>query len=287
VLTDLNAQAHAGDPAAINILGEIANQWCLGRDNTTLSEYEASQLTDARALPANDREWFSAALRADIAYDRQFMAACKKLIDQDQVHAWVVARATQGDGASLWLLYGLADNMRDLQQRLRDAAAAGFAQAQFELAWDIIAGQQGAAGNGPDAVSAGDLLRQSAEELPKAEGQLALCEYYGCPGVTPDIASAISHAREAAEKGDIDAMVAIGPHLSASQVDPIEVSAWLLINSWLQQQGCAGNGFSVQWMKTTTNTLTSRNISAQARALADQHWREYGGQMMTHLGCTS
>lgn len=288
VLTELKAQAHAGDPAAVNILGEIAHQQCaLGRDDATLSEYEASQLTSAQALPANDHEWFRDALRADIAYDKQMMEVCKKLIDSDEVQSWVVGRAKQGDGASLWLLSSSADNMRDLQQRLRDAAAAGFAQAQFELAWDIIAGQQGAAGSGPDAVNAGDLLRQSAEELPRAEGELALCEYYGCPGVTPDIASAISHAREAAEKGDIDAMVAIGPHLPASQVAPNEVSAWTLVNAWLQQEGCAGNGFSVQWMKDTTSTLASHKISDQAHELADQYWREYAGQMMTNLGCTS
>jgi TPR repeat protein len=244
-------------------------------------------LTNAQALPGSDLAWFSGALRADVAYDREFIPACKKLIDQDEVQSWVVGRAKQGDGASLWLLSNSADNMADLQQRLREAAAAGFAQAQFDLAWAIIGGQQGAAGSGPASVSAGDLLRQSAEQLPRAEAQLALCEYYGCPGVTSDIDSAISHAREAAEKGDIDGIITIGPHLSASQFDPNEVSAWTLVNAWLQEEGCAGNGFIVQWMKATTNTLASRNISAQARALADRYWREYGGQMMSNLGCSS
>lgn len=107
VLT-LKAQAHAGEPAAINILGEIAHQWCyLARDDVTLGEYEGLQLTNAQALPGSDLAWFSGALRADVAYDREFIPACKKLIDQDKIQSWVVGRASQGDGASLWLLSNL------------------------------------------------------------------------------------------------------------------------------------------------------------------------------------
>jgi TPR repeat protein len=135
-------------------------------------------------------------------------------------------------------------------------------------------------------VNVGDLLRQSAEQLPKAEGQLAVCEYYGCPGVTPDISSAVTHAREAAEKGSIDAMISIGPHLPASQIDPNEVAAWNLLNASLQLQGCEGSGISVQWMKKATTTLASTSITPQARALADQYWQTFGTQIMTNLGCT-
>jgi TPR repeat protein len=287
-ITELKQQAQGGDAAAINILGELAYQRCyLGRDDKTLSEYEASQLTNARALPAKDLAWFSTALRGDIAYDKQFNSVCKQLIDQDQVRSWVAARAKQGDGASIWLLFNSADNMTDMQQRLRDAAAAGFPEAQFELAWAIIGGQQGAAGTGPDAMNAGDLLRQSAEQLPTAEAELAVCEYSGCAGITPDLVTAVAHARDAAEKGSIDAMIAIGPHLSVSQIDPDEVTAWKLVNASLQQQGCAGNGFTVSWMKSTTSILASTSVSPRARILADQYWRDYGSRMMVNLGCTS
>jgi hypothetical protein len=286
-LTELKRQAAAGELAAINILGEFAHQQCyLGRDNNALNEYEAWEMRNAQALSPADLTWFSAAFHEDIAHDKQVFAACKRLIDQDEVHSWVVGRANQGDGASLWLLFNSADNMTEMQQRLRDAAATGFPEAQFELAGAIIAGQQGAAGTGPDAVNAGDLLKQAAEHLPPAEGQLAVCEYYGCPGVAPDMGSAVTHARDAAEKGSIDAMIAIGPHLPAGQIDPNEVSAWNLVNAWLQQAGCAGNGFSVQSMKKTTEALGSLSISAQSRALADQYWRTYESQMMSNLGCT-
>jgi TPR repeat protein len=176
--------------------------------------------------------------------------------------------------------------MTEMQQRLRDAAAAGFPQAQFELAWAIIGGQEGAAGTGSAKVNVGDLLRQSVDQLPRSEGELAVCEYSGCEGVAVDPDTAIKHAREAAQRGEIDAMLAMGPHLPAGQVDPHEVMAWGLVLASLIQRGCAGNGFTVREMKSTLSTLNANNITPQARALAEQYWQDYGAQMMENLGCS-
>jgi TPR repeat protein len=234
-----------------------------------------------------DAAWFGEALRSDVAYDKSVMAVCKELIDPDQVFEWVDAKAKEGNGASQWLMSSAANNMHDIQERLRDAASAGFPEAQFELTWAIIGHQEGAAGNGADAPNVGDLLRASADTIPRSEMQLAVCEYYGCPGVPPDLDAAVTHAREAAERGRIEGLIEIGPHLDASQIDPDEVTAWTLINASLQVRGCGGNGFTVRWMQQTAAVLAASNISASARALADQYWQQYGPQMMSNLGCGS
>lgn len=287
VLTEVKTQAQAGDPSAISILGEIAHQQCyLGRSPEALDQYAAAQLANAQALPSTDAEWFRTSLQEDVEYDKRIQSVCKQLIDVDQALSWVDARARQGDGASLWLMSMSGNNLAEMQRRLRDAAAAGFPEAQFELAWAIIAGQRGAAGIGSDAVNAGDLLRQSAERLPRAEAELAMCEYSGCPGIALDLDSAITHAREASQRGSIDALISLGPHLSAGQMDPNEVSAWNLVHAALEQQGCVGNGFSVKSIKAVTSTLMSPNITANARTLADQYWQDYGAQIMTNLGCS-
>lgn len=287
VLTELKANAQSGDPTAIIVLGEIAHQQCyLGRADDALEGYKESQLTSAQALPSTDREWFGTAVRDDIAFDKQMKSACNQVIDQDQVQSWVAARATLGDGASLWLMSNSTSHFADQQQQLRDAAAAGFPEAQFELAWAIIGGQQGAAGTGADAVNAGELLRESADQLPRSESELAICEFSGCIGIAADVGSALTHAREAAQRGLIDAMIAIGPHLSQSQIDPDEVSAWRLVEASLEQQGCAGYlGISMQWMKSVSATLNSPTITSNARTLADQYWQQYGAQMLENLGC--
>jgi TPR repeat protein len=287
-VTELKQQAASGDPTAINILGFIAHQKCyLARDEEQISGYEAAQLASAKLLAPADAAWFGTALQQEDAYDRQFMSVCSQLIDQDQVLSWVDSRAAQGDGASLWLLSRASGNLAESQQRLRDAAAAGFPQAQFELAWAILDGQQGAAGSGPNAVTAENLLRQAADQLPIAEASLALCEYRGCEGAAPDTAAALTHARDAAQKGTTDAIIALGPYLPTGQVSPDEVVAWNLVHALLQQNGCSASGLNVAWMKSTTATLAATNISSSALALANQYWRDYGTQMMANLGCGS
>lgn len=287
-LTELKQQAASGDATAINILGFIAYEKCyLARSEEQISGYEAAQLTSAKLLAPDDAAWFGTALQQTDIHDRQFTLVCSQLLDQDQVLSWVSGRAAQGDGASLWLLSLASSNLAESQQRLRDAAAAGFPQAQFELAWAILSGQQRAAGSGPNAVTAEDLLRQAADQLPIAEANLSLCEYSGCEGLAPDITAALTHARDAAQKGTIDAIIALGPRLPTGQISPDELAAWNLVYALLQQNGCSVSGLTVVWMKSTTATLAATNISSSALVLADQYWRNYRTQMMANLGCGS
>jgi TPR repeat protein len=286
VIAELKEKARAGDAASINVLGEIALQNCqLGRDDVTVESFVASQIRDVQAVPAIDAAWFTGVMRNDEIFDKAVHAACAQ-VDVNEVMSWVTSRANKGDGASLWLMFRDANNMTEMQQRLRDAAAAGFPQAQFELAWGILHGQEGAAGTGAAKVSAGDMLTASQGQLPRSEAQLATCEYSGCDGVPVDVNAAIKHAREAAQRGSPEAMVYIGPHLPAGQLDPNEVAAWGLIQASLQQAGCGGNGFSVREMKSISSTLNANNISAQARTLAEQYWQDHGAQMMANIGCT-
>jgi hypothetical protein len=287
VILELKQKARAGDAASINILGEIAYQNCeLGRDDATMERFAASQIRDVQAVPGIDPSWFTAVIREDEAFNNKVHAACAE-VNVDDALSSVNEQADKGDGASLWLMFRASNHMTEMQQRLRDAAAAGFPQAQFELAWAILGGQEGAAGTGSSKITAGDMLRNSAEQLPRSESQLAICEYSGCDGVTVDVDAAIKHAREAAQRGTIDGVLAIGPRLPAGQIDPNEVAAWSLVQASLQQDGCGTGGFSVRDMKRISSTLNANNISAQARALAQQYWQDYGAQMMTNLGCTS
>jgi hypothetical protein len=144
----------------------------------------------------------------------------------------------------------------------------------------------GAAGPKADQVNVGDLLRSSQDQLATSEQQLALCEYSGCDGVAVDADQAITQARAAARRGEIDAVLAIGPHLAAGQINPDEVTAWGLVRAALQQRGCGGSGFDIRSMTRIANTLNAKNITAQAGAIADDYWRDFGVEMMANLGCT-
>jgi hypothetical protein len=287
VLRDLKKGAQSGDPAAVNMLGEFAYQAChLGRSEEVLSGFESRQMADARMLPPDDESWFDKALHEDVTHDKAVASVCKQQIDVDEVLAKVAAQSAGGDGASLWIMANAADHMIDRNQRMRDAAASGFPEAQFELAWTLIAERSHGGGASTNVTDVGELLRQASDSLPVAEGELAVCEDAGCQGVTANAESAISHAREAAERGSIDALITIGPHMPISVIDPDEVSAWTLVQTGLQQQGCVGQGFDVRSMKSMTSTLNAATITPNARSLADQYWQEYGAQIRSNLGCT-
>ena len=109
-------------------------------------------------------------------------------------------------------------------------------------------------------VGAENLFKEASESLPYAESLLSVCEFTGCPGIAVDLSAAVDHAREAAQRGTLDAMIQIGPQLQASQIDPDEVAAWNLVGAMLAQQGCSYGGLTVQWMQSTTSTLTSKDF---------------------------
>jgi TPR repeat protein len=283
VSMELKQQAQKGDASASNLLDYMAHFTCAfaggeGEDS------EADSL-DAQALPTADAEWVGIAMQERNADNKQWSTVCKQTLDKAEANRWLEASATQGDAASLYLLSIFGHKSRDKQ--LLEAAAGGYPWAEFTLASRIIGGSPIASGGTDTPQNAGDLLRAAAVDLPAAEDQLALCEFNGCPGIEPDISSAVSHAREAAQRGSYDAMLEIGPQLQASQIDPDEVAAWNLVYAFLEQSGCAGQLISVRLMKSVSYTLHSPAIATNARTLAEKYWQDYGSQILFNLGCGS
>jgi hypothetical protein len=287
LVKELKEKAQAGDPTSIQVLGQLSFLNC--RSGRTFGAYKLAQIVDVQvsSLAQADKDWFKSTVNDDIAYDRELHAVCDQLIDTNEVRSWVKARAIQGDGASLWLLTESGEDAVDRTSRLRGAAAAGFPQAQYDLALLIDQGDEGAAGTGASRLQSMELLNRASGTIPASKGELAQCEYFGeCPGIAIDIDAAIVNAREAAQAGDINALLRIGPHLPAGQMDPDEVGAWRLINASLLNQGCGGPVFTVRQMQNITGTLNAKTITPEARALAEQYWSNYGAQMMANLGCS-
>jgi hypothetical protein len=288
LVKELKERAQAGDPTSIQVLGQLTFLNCrLGR---TIGAYKLAQIVDVQvsSLSQADKDWFKSTVNDDIAFDRELHAVCDQLIDTNEVRSWVKARADQEDGASLWLLTESGEDAVDRTSRLRAAAAAGFPPAQFDLALLIDGGDEAAAGMGANKVQSLELLNQSAGVIPASKAELAECEYFGeCEGIAIDIDAAIVHAREAAQAGDPNAILRIGPHLPPGQMDPDEVAAWGLIDASLLQQGCGGPLISARQMQNITGTLNAKTITPQSRALAEQYWGDYGTQIMANLGCSS
>jgi hypothetical protein len=288
VIQELKQQAQRGDAGAANTLEYMAYSICGSASvNGEGSPSQAQQMLDAQALPVRDTEWMRTAIQEKNSYDNQIVAACKYAIDKKEIEAWVTSSADQGNGASLWLLsrYSTSGSSAFKEQKLMDAADAGYPEAQAFLAQGLMNGTAHLPAGIADH-NAGNLLKVAADSLPNAESVLAVCELRGCPGIEADVPSAVAHAREAAQKGRFDAIIQIGLQLRASQMDPDEVAAWNLTGAMLSQQGCSYGGLSAQWMASATSTLTSNDTSDKARSLAEHYWQEYGAQMMASIGCT-
>jgi TPR repeat protein len=275
VVTELKEKAKRGDAAAANILADMGHILC---------PLASPKTQEAQALPGNDAEWLNAALQERIEFNKRFWAACQA-IDQKEVDGWVAKSAEQGNGASLWLL-AIGSSPSALKQKLADAVDAGFPEAQVAMAQILTHPPPDLAPGGPDDGEE-HLFNQAAVSLPYAEGALALCEFNGCPGIAIDIPAAVSHAREAAQRGALEAMIEIGPQLQASMIDPNEAVAWDLVATMLAQQGCTFGAFSPQWIAAATNTLTAKKSFDKARSLAEQYWRDYGAQMISNIGCST
>lgn len=289
VIQELKQQAQRGDAAAANILEYMAYSTCgFAGINGEGSPSQAQQLLDAQALPAQDTRWIRAAIQEKNTHDNQMVAACQQAIDKKEIEAWVTSSAASGNAASLWLLsrYSSNPNTAFREQKLMDAADAGFAQAQAFLAQGLMNGTAHLPPGIADQ-SAANLLKVAADSLPFAESALAICEFRGCEGIEADIPSAVIHARDAAQHGSFDAIIQIGPQLQESQMDPDEVTAWNLTGAVLSQEGCSYGGLTVQWMTSAMSALKSNSTSDKAKALAERFWQNYATQMMSEIGCGS
>ena len=273
VVTELKEKAQRGDTSAANILSDLGHSLCA---------FASPNLREAPSLPGQDTEWLNAALQEKIAFDKQLWAVCQQSIDLKEVDGWVAKAAEQGNGASL-LLLSFGSTPAAYKQKLVEAVDTGYPEAQAAMAQILTQPPPGVAPGGPDDGEE-DLFKKAAVSLPYAESQLAVCEFSGCPGIAIDIPAAVSHAREAAQRGALEAMIEIGPQLQASMIDPNEVAAWNLVGTMLAQQGCSYGPFSGQLITAATNTLTSKKSFDKAKALAEQYWRDYGAQMMSNIG---
>jgi hypothetical protein len=287
-LSQLKAQAQAGDALAANQLDYIAHFTCAFAANSLHSDFQTRELLESNSLPPADSDWIRAVLEDRNAFNQQLVNSCQQSLDKSEIDTWVTAAAARGDPASeysLWMFGGT--NIRRLQDaHLRAAALGGYPWAQFSLVGVSNGETPGIITGGEPSDHPADMLRAAAQSIPAAESQLARCEFTGCKYIDQDIPAAVADARSAAEQGSFDAILAIGPQLQASQIDPDEVRAWQLIDAALQLQGYEGVNINVRMIKSAAAVLNSSAVTPGARALADQYWQKFGAKILFGLGCT-
>jgi hypothetical protein len=284
LMADLKRQASTADATAVNTLGWLAHRCHLLRPPEVLDHYDAAQKMEAQTLSGSDATWLASLIDDDETRERALAAACASQISQDQTDAMISAQAGRGDAASLWLLSESAGNVYELRALMRQAAAGGFPEAQYELAMQLLATQD-PQWHLPGDPSPIDLLREAAAQLPDARANLAICEFSGCEGMTPDLTAAVQDARTAAQLGQTDAILSLSTALPVGALDPDEGAAWQLFATALEQQGCRVDNHYVDWLKSIDTALASPAITPQVQALANQYWQTYGAAAQAQLGC--
>jgi TPR repeat protein len=290
VVSKLKREAQNGDAAAGNQLFYMSRITCgFAGTNGAGSVANASQVLDSQALSAADGDWIRSEIEDENEFKQDMLAVCQQEIDTNAAKTWVTAAAGQGDAASHYLLamYGNNHSSASRQAHLLEAVAAGYSRAQYALANLATAGLLVPTSAASSNVNAEELLSAAAADLPQAEARLAKCEFTGCQDIAIDIPAAVTHAREAAQRGAFETLLEIEPQLQASEIDPDEVEAWTLINAALELQGEVGGVMNIAMMKSASRVLDSPSITSHARTLADQYWRQYQGQILSNLGCAT
>ena len=284
LIRELRPGVESEDARATAVFGWLAERCRLLRsagqqtswrelDAPRLQQLAAADLADYREVVALQDQW-----------ERSFREACESQIDQDYVDRHLEELATTRDGASLWLLSRRSDNYAAGLRLMSDAAAAGFAQAQYEFARSLIMDPD-ARRVVTEAPSPVTLLSDAAATVPEAKVVLAQCLFDGCDLREPDHEAALQAARDAAAAGEPDAIFFLSSRLSIGELPADEVAAWRLFKSTLAEQGCYGDEDAAFGLESRGSSAPSPVPSAAARNLASMFWQRYGTQAAARLGC--
>jgi hypothetical protein len=284
LIADLRSSVESGDAKATAVLGWLAERCRLLRgavqqtswrqlNSQKLQQLAAADLADYREVATRQDQW-----------EQSFREACESQIDQDYADRHLEEMATRQDGASLWLLSRRNNNYAGGLRLMSEAAATGFAQAQYEFARSLIMD--------PDArkvvtepPSPVTLLTEAATTVPEAKVVLAQCLFDGCALREPDHEAALRTAREAAAAGEPDAIFFLASRLSIGALPADEVTAWRLFKSTLAAQGCYGDEDAAFGLEPPGSSAPAALPSPAARSLAVTFWQRYGMQAVARLGC--
>jgi len=284
LIRDLRPGVESDDASATAVYGWLAERCRLLRSADQQSSWrELNALRLAQLAVAEQADYREVVARRD-QWERSFREACETQIDQDYADHHLEEMATKQDGASLWLLSRRSDNYAGGLRLMSDAAATGFAQAQYEFARSLLMDPdtRKVVAEAPAAVS---LLREAASTVPEAKVVLAQCLFDACELGEPDHEAALQTAREAAAAGEPDAIFFLGSRLSVGALPADEVAAWRLFKSTLAAQGCYGDEDAAFGLEPRGSTAPAPAPSAAAQSLALRFWRLYGMQAAARLGC--
>jgi hypothetical protein len=288
-VTQLSALANGGDLDA-NIALVRVQHWCNRMVSTRRPEPQALIAKLSPQLPAERAAKAAGVIQAEAEYVERARASCLRAqFDFGAIEARLREAAAAGHPASA---VELAQFVRDPKQRealLEAAIAKRYAPAMHAAATNLVAAVQ--RGETTENVSSNRLwLKQAGPTIPRAKLDLANCMSLGCDGHPADSLSARAFGVDAARDGEPTAFLSMVRMPWGARLSRAEHLAWQYFGDRLNEAGCAGEAYiaSATTFAQTIATLErgqSPTVLDEARARADELWRDYSARAMKEQGC--
>jgi hypothetical protein len=285
----LSKQA-AGGSNDENIALVRIQHWCNRIASARVAEAKAQIAQLPPALSPQRAARAAGVIIADEKYRQIARASCSRArFDYQAIEGRLRQAAEAGDAASATELAQFTRDPARRQAMLKAAADKGFAPAQYALATGLLmAVQRGETTENVASIRL--LLKQAGRSLNKAKIDLANCMALGCDGHPPDSAAAAAFGMDAARDGEPGAFLSMARMPWGARMTRSQALAWQYFGDRLSEAGCVGDGYVLTTINfdQSIKVLEQRQDATfleQARAQAEQLWRDNGERAKREQGC--
>lgn len=196
--------------------------------------------------------------------------------------------AAAGDEQSLWIMGVLPAYHGERMKSWAAAAMLGHVRAQYELGMAYRGGYAGGKRHGQKEKI---WLELASETFPRARESLAECYFAGCDGEPPASEKGLRLLQQAALLGHAARVEQMRPHGAGEGVQAEDRFALADFRSRLNELGCFGVsgyvaiGFDSWEMEQLRERSLSKFVQDQVRNLAQEYWYARGSNARSVLGC--
>jgi hypothetical protein len=271
----LNKQA-AGGSNDENIALVRIQHWCNRISNARVADAKSQIAQLPAALSPQRAARAAGVIIADEKYRQVVRESCGRAqFDYQAIEGRLRQAAEAGDPASATELAQFTRDPARRQAMLQGAADKGFAPAQYVLATGLLM-----------AVQRGD----TTENVSSIRLLLKQCMALGCDGHPADSAAAAAFGMDAARDGEPTAFLSMARMPWGARMNRSQALAWQYFGDRLSEAGCVGDSYVLttinfdQSIKVLEQRQDAKFLE-QARAQADDLWRDNGERAKREQGC--
>lgn len=285
----LTTQAAADNRDATIALVRVQH-WCNRIASARPADISAQLGKLAPLVPAARLPRIAGVLTAEKPFQAKAAQSCRAAeFEYGAIESRLRAAAEAGDPASATELAQFARDPAQRMKLLQQAAEKNFAPAQQALATArLVAVQRGETTENVASIRL--LLKQAGRTLPRAKVDLANCMALGCDGHPADAATAAAFGTDAVKDGEPTAFLSMVRMPWGGRIPRVQLLAWQYYGDKLNESGCSGDAYvqSAAGFAQVVGMLEKgqdAKVIEQAKALAEEYWRDNSARALRQQGC--